>query len=171
MQQTHYLLDTASFTRDGRVFTAQSSISDFNRALDGLPSQDDQLISWSLEGRIDAAGQQFMTLALQGYVVLSCQRCLQDFHYSIDTKNTVLVVANELDLDTDADDPDALERILASPQLNALDLIEDELILSLPYVPRHEVCPDLPQALQNQNEEAEDEKPHPFAVLSQLKKS
>lgn len=171
MQPTQYLLDTAAFTRNGEVLEAQSPISDFKRALDGLPAQKDQTISWSVRGSVDSAGQHFLTVRLSGLVVLTCQRCMQDFDYAVEAVNQVLVVNNELALDIDMDDPDALERILGSTQLNALELIEDELILNLPYVPRHKECPHLPEALVIQDEEAEDEKPNPFAVLSQLKKS
>lgn len=171
MPQTHYLLDTSTFTRNGHVFAAQNPISDFSRALEGLPAQQGQLINWSVQGSTDSAGQQLLTIHLDGSALLTCQRCLQDFEYAINAENTVLIVDNELELDVDIDNPDALDRILASIQLDALELIEDELILNLPYVPRHTQCPDLPEALQNQIEEAEDEKPNPFAVLSQLKKS
>lgn len=171
LQLTQYLLDTAAFTRNGEVFAAQNPISDFKRALEGLPQQKGQSLSWSVQGSVDTAGQEFLTITLTGFVVLTCQRCMQDFDYAIDAKNQVLVVANELELDIDADDPDAIERILGTVQINALDLVEDELILSLPYVPRHTQCPHLPEALAIQDEEAEDEKPNPFAVLSQLKKS
>ena len=171
MLQTQYLLDTATFTLNGQVFVADSPISHFKRALEDLPEQKDQRISWSVKGSMDGAGQRFLDISLSGFVVLVCQRCLREFDYIIDTENRVLVVDNELELDVDADDPDALERILSSTHLNALDLVEDELILSLPYVPRHEQCPELPEALQTQEEEAIDEKPNPFAVLSQLKKS
>lgn len=171
LQPTQYLLDTAAFTRNGEVLAAQSPISNFKRALGGLPSQKGQLLSWSIKGRVDNAGQSFLEIRLSGYVVLTCQRCMQDFDYDIEAVNQVLVVTNEQDLDVDLDDPDALERILGSTQLNALELIEDELILCLPYVPRHAECPHLPEALIIQDEEAEDEKPNPFAVLSQLKKS
>ena len=170
MQQTQFLLDTATFTRNGEVFASQSPVSDFRRALEGLPEQKGQIIQWSVQGHIDSAGQQFLDIHLSGFVVLTCQRCLQDFDYHIDTTNTVLVVDDELELDVDADDPDAYERILGSTHLNALELVEDELILSIPYVPRHQECPQLPQALKDQDEEVEDEKPNPFAVLSQLKK-
>lgn len=171
LQQTQYLIDTAVFTRNGQTIQAQSPISDFVRALEGLPAQHDQLLQWSIQGLTDRAGQSFLRVQLKGSVVLNCQRCLKDFDYAIQADTTVLVVEDEAELDIDIDDPDTPERILASRQLNALELIEDELILSLPYVPRHTECPDLPEALQHQSEEAEDEKPNPFAVLSQLKKS
>lgn len=171
MLQTQYLLDTATFTRNGQVFVATSPISNFSRALDGLPAQKGQEISWSVKGSSDIAGQRFLSVHLSGFVVLTCQRCLLDFDYQLDADNMVLVVDNELDLDVDADDPDALERILGSTHLNALDIVEDELILSLPYVSLHDQCPELPEALKNQTEEVDDEKPNPFAVLGQLKKS
>lgn len=171
MLQTQYLLDTATFTLNGQVFVAQSPISHFKRLLEDLPTQKDQIIDWSVKGSVDNAGQRWLDVSLSGYAVLICQRCLQEFDYPIETHNRVLVVDNELELDVDADDPDAPERILSSTHLNALELVEDEFILSLPYVPRHEVCPELPEALANQDEEVEEERPNPFAVLSQLKKS
>lgn len=171
MLQTQYLLDTATFTHNGQVFVAETPVSLFKRALEDLPVQKDQSISWSVKGSVDSAGQRFLHVSLSGFVVLVCQRCLLEFDYVIDTENTVLVVDNELELDVDADDPNALERILSSTHLNGFDLVEDELILSMPYVARHDTCPELPEALKSQDEEAEDEKPNPFAVLSQLKKS
>ena len=171
MLQTQYLLDTATFTLNGQVFVAESPISQFKRALEDLPAQKGQVLSWTLTGSVDNAGQRWLDIRLSGFVVLVCQRCLQAFDYHIDTENRVLVVDNELELEVDAEDPDAPERILASTHLNGLDLIEDELILSLPYVPRHDMCPEPPEALQSQDEDADDEKPNPFAVLKQLKKS
>lgn len=171
LQQTQTLIDTAALTRNGQVFAAQSPISHFSRTLDGLPAQKDQSISWSVQGYTDNADQQFLQVQCSGTVVLTCQRCMQDFDFDVDAVTTVLIVDNEQELDVDLDDPDAPERILGSTHLDVFELVEDELILNIPYVPRHTVCPDLLQALQPQDEEAEDKKPNPFAVLSQLKKS
>ena len=58
--------------------------------------------------------------------------------------------------------------------LKLLDLLEDELILALPIVPRHTVCPD-PLAYDPGVAAAEDsaqtEAPaHPFAALAGLKR-
>jgi uncharacterized protein len=53
-----------------------------------------------------------------------------------------------------------------------LDLIEDELLMTLPVVPKHDVCP-VPIKLQVADADFVDEpteKPNPFAVLEQLKK-
>ena len=49
--------------------------------------------------------------------------------------------------------------------------MEDELLMALPVVPKHDVCPG-PVKLQAADAdfvEEEDKKPNPFAVLQQLK--
>ena len=68
----------------------------------------------------------------------------------------------------EASDEDVM---VLSRDFNLLELIEDELLMALPVVPKHEVCPD-PVTLQVADpdvvEEAS-EKPNPVAVLQQLK--
>jgi uncharacterized protein len=56
--------------------------------------------------------------------------------------------------------------------LDALELVEDELLLSLPLVPRHEVCPQpLPVTTAElpEDEDGDEERPNPFAALAALK--
>jgi uncharacterized protein len=50
-------------------------------------------------------------------------------------------------------------------------LIEDELIMSVPIVPKHEICPESVtlSAADEAFEEALAAKPNPFAALAQLK--
>ncbi len=63
------------------------------------------------------------------------------------------------------------ERGVISRDFDALSLVEDELILSLPLVPRHEVCPEhLPSQVEDEAFEAASERPNPFAALAALKK-
>ena len=58
---------------------------------------------------------------------------------------------------------------LAAALTTALDLpmlLEDELLLALPLVPRHDVCPEpLPRAFRDEADAAE----RPFAALAALK--
>jgi uncharacterized protein len=72
-------------------------------------------------------------------------------------------------LDVDSDDD-----VLALPRhLDARELIEDELLLALPLVPRHEVCPEplpVPDAAAEPAAEVEAERPNPFAALAALKR-
>lgn len=103
-------------------------------------------------------------------VVLECQRCLQALPLDLDVDRTLLFVEGEdaaaaLD-ETSEDDVLALE-----PAIDGRALVEDELLLALPLVPRHEVCPEplLPPAGPSDGDEAE-AAPHPFAALAALKK-
>jgi uncharacterized protein len=59
-------------------------------------------------------------------------------------------------------------------------LIEEELLLSLPLVPKHNVCPETHESLlpgsaddePDENSATDEEgKPNPFAVLEKLKQS
>ena len=60
--------------------------------------------------------------------------------------------------------------LVISRDFDALALVEDELILSLPLVPLHEVCPEtLPMSVADPAFEAAAERPNPFGVLASLK--
>ena len=67
---------------------------------------------------------------------LTCQRCLADFEWPIDQATEVLLARDESELAAlDADT--TLEVVLATGQLGPLTLVEDELVLALPFAPRH----------------------------------
>ena len=73
--------------------------------------------------------------------------------------------AANLDMDSDDD-------VLALPRhLDLRELVEDELLLELPVVPRHDECPEpLPHANDEEDEAPVEERPNPFAALAALKK-
>jgi len=54
-----------------------------------------------------------------------------------------------------------------------LDLVEDEMILEVPYVPRHDLCPEPLGESETEAQAADSvtdvQRPSPFAVLGQLK--
>jgi uncharacterized protein len=79
-------------------------------------------------------------------------------------------VASE-ELATVEDEESEEDVLVLSKAFNLLELIEDELLMSMPPTPKHDVCPQ-PVKLRavdaNFVEEAA-EKPNPFAMLQQLK--
>ena len=84
----------------------------------------------------------------------------------------VELVENESEVEAEEtweDDPEAPDQLQGSTQFDVLSLVEDELILALPYVPKHEVCPSLPVGLES-DQGSESVRPSPFAVLAELKK-
>jgi uncharacterized protein len=67
-----------------------------------------------------------------------------------------------------------IEPLVADKPIDLIALAEDEILLSLPLVPMHEVCPQPIAATSTQalefEEAIEAKKPNPFAVLASLKK-
>jgi uncharacterized protein len=127
-------------------------------------------IEWSAraEHRSAAGGaaQCWLHLRAAGRIDLVCQRCLGPVPTELRAERSFAFVHGEeqaaaLDAEIE-DDVLALTR-----SLNLRELVEDELLLSMPLVPRHEVCPD-PPVLEHPGD-IDDERPNPFASLRGLR--
>ena len=95
-------------------------------------------IAFQLRGSMDQRKQWQLRLVISGAVTLTCQRCLQPMLYRLESSRGLKLVKDEaalLPLDEEQDDVDV---IVADSRLNVLDLIEDEIILSLPLGPKHD---------------------------------
>jgi uncharacterized protein len=67
---------------------------------------------------------------------LNCQRCLADFEWPIEQRTELLLARSEDELaalDADSDS----EVVLAGSPIDPLALVEDELVLALPFAPMH----------------------------------
>jgi uncharacterized protein len=98
-------------------------------------------VAWRVEGTSDPAGRPALRIGLRGSVTLECQRCLDDFAWLVDVTTEVLLARDDAELAAlDADR--SLEVVLAEGPLDPLALVEDELVLALPFAPRHpdEAC-------------------------------
>lgn len=171
-------LDLAAFARDGASLDGEWPAATLERLADSgapeSPAEAWPAVRWSLHGEIrrpkGGAAQVWLHLAAQAHVALTCQRCLQPVEEALEVDRWIRFVDTEAEaaaLDADSDDD-----VLALPRhLDARELIEDELLLALPLVPRHEACPE---PLVHQDEEGaaevEEERPNPFAKLAALKR-
>jgi uncharacterized protein len=88
-----------------------------------------------LVGGSNAQGRPALTLTLAGSVPLVCQRCLQPFAAIVDQSTELLLARSEAELARL--DVEEIEVVLATDRLDPLTLVEDELLLSLPFSPRH----------------------------------
>ncbi len=163
-------VDTYALASHGREVSGRAGIARFERLVADLPAQGESDVAWSVRGETDAHRQRFLRVEVDAKPVLLCQRCMQPFVFPVRVDNRLQLVASEADLDPEGglDDDDAPERILGSQRFDVLGLVEDEIILALPYVPKHDVCPSLPAALDADGDTG---RPSPFSVLSQLKKN
>lgn len=122
----------------------------------------------TLGHEVDENGRFLIRGKLSGLVQLTCQRCLQGVAYPLVSAFEVQVL-EALTASGDRElTEDELDVVLAPDgQLELLNLLEDELILSLPLVVYHEAqdCNETLIALKK----AAQQKPSPFAALEALK--
>jgi uncharacterized protein len=92
-------------------------------------------LDWRIVGTTDARGRPALAVVLEGSVPLECQRCLRVFSWPVEQRTLLLLAGNEDEL-ARLDEIDEHEVVLAAVPQEALALVEDELLLTLPFVPR-----------------------------------
>ncbi|AKD25860.1 putative metal-binding, possibly nucleic acid-binding protein [Polynucleobacter duraquae] len=119
--------------------------------------------------------QQILELAVKGRIHLVCQSCLQDFGLDLTQDSRFVLVATEEEADAFPMEDDQLEPLVASQHFDLLGLIEDEILLSMPLIPKHPEGACQPHASSfGEVGEAQDasEKPqNPFNILKNMKKN
>jgi uncharacterized protein len=157
-----------------RLSEAEADV-DFVIPLAELPRLRAQLasVAGEVHGRVHfrrAAGIPVAELTVEGTASLVCQRCLETMQVGVEATTEVGLVATEADASRV---PEELEPVLAPEgRISVGDLIEEELLLTLPIVPLHaegdacEVAPSAPLAENGREEETQ----KPFEQLAELLK-
>lgn len=129
-------------------------------------------VAWQAEGELrpvrGGSPEVWLHLAAQARVMLECQRCLQPVAVALAAERSFRFAPDEAtaaEIDADSEE----DVLVLTRALNLHELVEDELILSLPLVPRHAACPQ-PLAAPAPSDEPLPEQPHPFAALAALKR-
>ena len=185
-------LDVAKFARAGTSLEGQVPLGALQRLSEGTCAPDDAqpgLVTWratgSQRGVLGGTPEVRLHLQAQATVWLNCQRCLQPVAVSLPI-DRVFRFARDDDEAAQLDEASEEEDVLALGRpLDLMSLLEDELIMALPIVPRHETCPQPLQALGDAGlatgvpgtaaaggpDVAADDaaRPNPFAVLGKLK--
>jgi len=167
-------LDVAAFCRHDSALRGQWPLAGMARLAECLAAATDGAAAWQAGGSLVpvTGGEPELWLALQARAEapLTCQRCLQPMVEPLHVDRRFRFVHGEDEaarLDEESDD----DVLALPPRLDLHALLEDELILALPIVPRHDECPEpLPLPADLPPEEPEDAAPHPFAKLAALKK-
>jgi uncharacterized protein len=127
----------------------------------------DAKLKWRIEGAADAIGRPALSIALEGSLPLECQRCMRTFEWPVRQETLVLLARNEREL-VALDEDDVHEVILAEDVLDPLPLVEDELLLTLPFAPHCEKADCVVQA-EAMDAPAREGGASPFAALGALK--
>ncbi len=169
------VLDLRPVAHRAEPVKGQTPVGRFVRLSEGLPElSGDLLVTWRAhaEWRAPLAGEPALWLHVQahGAVPQICQRCLHPFAAEVAVDRWFRFVADEATA-AQEDDESEEDVLVLEPRFDLQALIEDELLMALPLVPMHEVCPTPVKTTAGVLEEAApDDKPHPFAALAALKK-
>ncbi len=164
------VIDSLDFARRGQKMSGEIPVAELPRLRDVLENQRG-FLKYAVQGVFDEQGNPALHVSIAGSCQLRCQRCLSALDYAMQL-DTRLLLRSQAELDaldesTIEGQEEEFESILADAHLDVLDLLEDEILLSLPIAPRHEegAC----QAILSGS--AQEEKQHPFAVLAKLKRN
>jgi uncharacterized protein len=139
-------LDVRAFARESATLSGSTALADMPRLAaeqNAPPDGPGPEVSWTLTGQTKdlrgGAHQTWLQVSAQARLGMVCQRCLEPMSQALEVDRPFRFVSNEQA--ADAEDDQAEEDLLvASPAFDAMTLIEDELILALPLVPRHDDC-------------------------------
>ena len=167
------------FAHDGGVLEGAWPQAEFSRLASSTLAEGDAPadVVWSATGEerrvAGGAPQTWLQLDVATTVTLQCQRCLQPMLLPLHIERAFRFVRDEAEaasLDEDSDD----DVLAAGRWFDLRALIEDELILALPVVPRHEQCPQplsVPDSVAELGDEiAAEAAPNPFAALAALRR-
>ena len=132
-------------------------------------------VHWQARGELrpvaGSDGERWLHLGVDAALPMTCQRCLTPVVVPLEADCWFRFVADEATAEAQ-DDESEEDLLVLSREFDLRALIEDELLMAMPLVPLHDVCPiPVKMAVVDPDfEEAAADKPHPFAALAALQK-
>jgi uncharacterized protein len=148
---------------DGFEFASAGAMQEGRLPLNAFPRLQDVLVSdsgeveYKVRGMRDARGRPSLQLDVRGTLPLRCQRCLERLAFEVDAHEVLVLAASQAEIDAERNAAEAPDRVLGAKEMALRDLVEDELLLAVPYAPRHEEC-EAPEG-------GDDARSSPFAAL------
>lgn len=165
-----HLVDPGKMAEQSAQLVLRTPLAAFKR-LREVTLGDDGDVSVKVRFRRDARGIPNLSGSVSATVEQTCQRCMSAVSVPVEADVNVFLLNDEAYADRLSEDDDYV--VFGDDRLDLPELLEDELIMALPLVARHEDCQ--PQAALTVLPEAGDEpmpkKENPFRVLAGLKPS
>lgn len=151
----------------GRIMSGSLPLAQMPRLV-SLLAGDVGEVTYTLEFGRDEGGVAFVQVLANADVPLLCQRSLEIYRQPLDVRQALGLITREED---EAALPEGYEPLLVeSDTIQPRDVIEDELILALPLVPRRPGPARNWVEFSDDDEETDDE-PNPFQALERLKRN
>lgn len=166
-------LDVRAFAQAAGQLEGEWALAGFGRLAEALAGEPGaaHTVAWSLQGRqVPVKGGQpelWLHLRASTQVALVCQRCLQPSGHGLSVDREFQFVEGE-DEAARLDGEVEHDVLALARDTDVHALLEDELLLALPLVPRHAECP-APLPLQVDDAAEAQPAEHPFAALAVLR--
>ena len=126
-------------------------------------------VSVSLAAGVDPHGIRSITGSLRTEIELVCQRCLEPLRWPLNITVSLGLAHNEAAADRLPDEYEPL--LVPDGFIRVADLVEDELLLALPQIPRHvnaQECKTNAYRAPSSEPAPHTESVQPFATLASL---
>lgn len=167
------LIDPIAFSRQQQEVFGQTPITGLARVKTAVVN-DDAVVTWHVAGAVDSLNRAVLSLRIGGEVHVECQRCLEPMPVPLAIATDITLFRTEEQLAAaEADDPE-LECLLLEEATDLMVLIEDEILLALPFAPLHDECVGpVGDVAAGAAEDDDEELPaaSPFAALAALKRN
>ena len=150
----------------GELLSGELGLAGMRRLVPSLHTTEGA-VAVTLDFGLDPERIAFLRGHIRGKLILTCQRCMQAMDFTVDHDMSLGLVSSPAEADALPGHYEPL-RVGAEP-VAVSDIIEDELLLCLPLVPRHPES-QCPATVQDSEGKARDTR-KPFAVLSDWKKN
>ena len=165
-----HFVDPGKMAEQTAQLVLRTPLSAFRR-LREVTLSDEGEVSVQVRFHRDVRGVPNLSGELTATVLQTCQRCMSAVEVLLQANVNVFLLSDEAYADRLSEDDDYV--VFGEDRLDLPELLEDELILALPLVARHEDCQ--PQAALTVLPEPDDEpmpkKENPFRVLAGFKPS
>ena len=137
-------IDGFQFAESGRALRGSWPLVGFARLQDVLSAADAGVeyadVEYEIRGARDGFGRIALRVAITGNAGLICQRCLSAVAFSLKIDSLLVLAHNEAEIEAQPVDPEGPDRIVGSKEMSVEALLEDEIVLAIPFAPRHVKC-------------------------------
>lgn len=157
------VINGLEFARRGEAISGSIPLVELPRVQE-LVADGTGEIHYRISGKLNDDGKAFLHIIVEGSLPLICQRCLKGMDYPLEIDAELELIADEAELDSRAEDPEAADAVVTDKKMEVVSLVEEEILLEIPLSPKHSeggcVLP---------GSSGKDGKENPFGVLATLK--
>jgi len=149
-------INNLDFAQKKQTLSGEFLLGDMSRLQEVISdNQQNKVVSFTLSSDEEQGGMPAITLAIETELAVPCQRCFEAMPFSYKLTFDYVISEEEPEGLEELDEIDWLE---PEREMDLLNLVEDELLLALPFAPVHdEDC--------GSGEYESGERVSPFAVL------